>query len=79
MYRQATISLAGLVIDPASFLFFVATFACQRGQLAGDKRVCSNSIEQFQSTSVCTVRRDERFAVRWRSEMTGNKIRVLTA
>ena len=31
---------------PGQFLVFVVTFACQRGRLAGDKRV-SNSIEQF--------------------------------
>jgi hypothetical protein len=29
VYRQATISLAGLAIDPANFLFFVAPFACR--------------------------------------------------
>jgi hypothetical protein len=33
---------------PGQFLVFVLAFACQRGQLAGDKRVCSNSIEQIQ-------------------------------
>jgi hypothetical protein len=44
VYRQATISLAGLAIDPANFLF--------------------------------SLHRSP--AVRWRSEMTGNKIRVLT-
>jgi len=52
VYRQATISLAGLAIDPASFLFSVVTFARQRGQPASDKRVCSSSIEQFRSTPV---------------------------
>jgi len=50
VYRQSTISLAGLASDPANFLF-PCTFAWQHGQLADDKRVCSNSIEQIQSTS----------------------------
>jgi hypothetical protein len=61
VYRQATILLAGLAIDPASFLFSLQRSPASVGGLPGAQ-----------------VRRGERFALRWRSEMTGNKIRVLT-
>jgi hypothetical protein len=48
VYRQATILLAGLAIDPANFLFSLQRSPRRHGRLAGGRRVCSNSIEKCQ-------------------------------
>jgi hypothetical protein len=49
VYRQATISLAGLAIDPANFLLSLRRSPAGMGS----KQVCSNSVEEFQSTDEC--------------------------
>jgi hypothetical protein len=62
---------------PGQFLVCVAPFACQHGRLAGDKRVCSNSFEQFQSTSADRSGGTSGSPRSGNLKMTDNKIRVL--
>ena len=78
VYRHAAISLAGLAIDPANLLLLLQRSPHLAGQLAGGERVCSNLFEEGQWAPGTQVGQGERFAVRLRSEMTGNRISVLT-
>jgi hypothetical protein len=55
----------------------VVAVACRHGTLAGEKLVCSTQSNNSGRRGRASLAQ-ERFAVHWRSEMTGNKIRVLT-